>query len=758
MNNIAINVENVSKMFNVHQKKYKKGRKHFVLRNLNLTIHCGQVVGIIGRNGSGKSTLLKIISGIMQPSSGKITINGDVASILELGMGFHPEMSGRENIVLKGMMYGFSFNEIQNMMDNIIEYSELSEYIEYPVKTYSSGMVGRLAFAIMVHVKSSIMIVDEVLSTGDEAFGLKSGEYFKKLKKEGHTIILVSHSLNTIRELCDKVFWLEKGLIKEEGDARTICGHYEKYMKESFEIIDELSRIGVPYAENIMGIFYRDGKYVEPNIELAKQWFRKSANSYYAEGCINLADLLLKEDYQLYEKEAIRLYTIASKTNNNLAKRKLASMYRGSENISNVERSLLKKAKLGDPVDMFNYGEYLMKSDWDPNKVTDALKWFEMSANHNYPPSQFRMGELKINGIGCDIDVQTAIDYFGEAAHNLHTGAQYTLGTIYNEGACTEYNETLALYWYMKAARQGDQESQFFIAKYYDKKGDESNKRRWFEIYSRTPTFIQDVMYASTLIRQGNLSDKKAAFEIYLELSKMESVESMLQLGLCYRDGLGTEIDLSKSKKMFFASAIRGNTLAQILVGEMLWNSKTGSSIAIKYMKLAADWGNAYARYRLSQYYLYLGMKDEYLSYLKLASKQGEVCAQNEWKKVNEILNKSSDINDDFDLSYHLLKNRFLNHYIIIIKNPTSCITTCEVNLNSFTLYDTLSNKIVISSNSEYEHYIFEDNYVEYCCSKTDNKKKVSINGAEYFCDCEDWIFVVSKAGFVEYSRLITDN
>ena len=202
----AMELKNVTKTYTIEMedRDAKKGLfgsipkrkvKNIVLDNISFDVKKGDVLGIIGRNGSGKSTLLSIMARIMEPDTGTIERSGKIASILELGMGFHPDLSGRENIYLKGELYGFSKKEVEERIENIIEYSGISKYIDNPVRTYSSGMTGRLAFAIMVNVESEIMLVDEILSVGDVTFTSKAKEHFKKLSKSGKTVVFVSHSI-----------------------------------------------------------------------------------------------------------------------------------------------------------------------------------------------------------------------------------------------------------------------------------------------------------------------------------------------------------------------------------------------------------------------------------------------------------------------------------------------------------------------------------------------------------------------------------
>ena len=193
-----------------------------VLKGIDLEIKKGDILGIIGFNGAGKSTMLKVVSGILKPTKGSVYINGTIAPLIELGAGFDPELSGRENIYLNGAVLGISKKEMKNKIEEIIEFSELKEFIDTPVKNYSSGMYARLGFSIATCVEPEILIVDEILSVGDYRFQEKSKKRIEDMMKKGTTIILVSHSIDDIKQLCNKVLWLEKGKIKDFGGLEII--------------------------------------------------------------------------------------------------------------------------------------------------------------------------------------------------------------------------------------------------------------------------------------------------------------------------------------------------------------------------------------------------------------------------------------------------------------------------------------------------------------------------------------------------------
>ena len=238
----AIEVQDVYKTFNVYLDKanslkekmlfWKRNRKEVrqVLKGINLNIKKGEAVALIGVNGSGKSTLLKLMTKIIYPNQGKIIINGKLTSLLELGAGFHPDFSGRENIYFNASIFGLTKKQIDDRLEQIIEFSELRDYIDNPVRTYSSGMFMRLAFAVAINVDADILLVDEILSVGDQHFQEKCINKMKQLKKEGKTMVFVTHSLDSAKELCDRAVWLSNGVLKLDGETNKVI---EKYIKET---------------------------------------------------------------------------------------------------------------------------------------------------------------------------------------------------------------------------------------------------------------------------------------------------------------------------------------------------------------------------------------------------------------------------------------------------------------------------------------------------------------------------------------------
>lgn len=234
-------VDNVYKTFNVYLDKantmkekllflFSRNRKEKreVLKGINLNIKEGEVVALIGTNGSGKSTLLKLLTKIIYPNKGKIETEGKLTSLLELGAGFHPDFSGRENIYFNASIFGLTKKEIDERLEDIIEFSELRDFIDNPVRTYSSGMYMRLAFSVAINVDADILLIDEILSVGDEHFQNKCFEKMLELKKQGKTMVFVTHNMNSVRNLCDRAIWLYQGKIKMDGNTNEVVDEYIK--------------------------------------------------------------------------------------------------------------------------------------------------------------------------------------------------------------------------------------------------------------------------------------------------------------------------------------------------------------------------------------------------------------------------------------------------------------------------------------------------------------------------------------------------
>jgi len=246
-----------------HDKRLEHGDEFWALRNVDLEVKEGEILGIIGRNGAGKSTLLKILSQITAPTEGRIKVKGRIASLLEVGTGFHPELTGRENVYLNGAILGMTRKEVRSKFDEIVAFAEIDEFIDTPVKRYSSGMYVRLAFAVAAHLDPEILIVDEVLAVGDAMFQTRCINRMQTVASDGRTIIFVSHQISAVQRLCSKVAWFLDGNVKAIGTSEEVINKYNTSVSDSgsdpFQLTNTSSRVGTGVVKIVGFACYRKG-------------------------------------------------------------------------------------------------------------------------------------------------------------------------------------------------------------------------------------------------------------------------------------------------------------------------------------------------------------------------------------------------------------------------------------------------------------------------------------------------------------------
>lgn len=349
MEGYAIRINDITKIYNLYQKpfdrlkesmnfsKKKFGKEFFALDGITVDILEKQAIGIIGTNGSGKSTLLKIICGVLTPTSGSIEINGKVSALLELGAGFNPEYTGIENIYLNGTLMGYTNNQIDEKLDQIMEFADIGEFIYQPVKTYSSGMFARLAFAVSINVEPDILIVDEALSVGDIRFQQKCFRKMEEIKKE-KTVLMVSHDLGAIGKFCDKVIWVENGKLMEYGEPKEIIKKYQAYLMES-KIVNTKKNTDAKIDNNDKNLQKIDEKF---------QWFGNKKSEILGIGLFNESDIKMIQYVQGGDKL------------------KLIMRVRHNEDISNTIVGFTVSDRLGNNI--FSINSYLSRSDMDTSK------------------------------------------------------------------------------------------------------------------------------------------------------------------------------------------------------------------------------------------------------------------------------------------------------------------------------------------------------------------------------------------------------
>lgn len=259
MADVSIQIQNVTKCYKHYQNNtdrimealhFSRKPKHslfYAVKDVCLTIHRGEVIGVLGQNGSGKSTLLKMISGIVQPTEGQISVHGKISALLELGAGFNPEYTGIENIMLQGTIMGYSAKEMNQKIPEIEKFADIGEFIHQPVKMYSSGMFARLAFSVAVTVQPEVLIIDEVLSVGDMRFQIKCMDRMSEMMKGGTTVLFVSHDINAIRRFCTRAIWIHAGTVMADGDVNLTADQYADFMK-AHDVGEELSAIKENYS------------------------------------------------------------------------------------------------------------------------------------------------------------------------------------------------------------------------------------------------------------------------------------------------------------------------------------------------------------------------------------------------------------------------------------------------------------------------------------------------------------------------------
>ena len=299
------NSDRLKELLSLSKKTYHK--LHYALNNVDFEIKKGENIGIIGVNGSGKSTLLKILTGVVTQTSGTVLVNGKVSALLELGTGFNPEYTGIQNIYLNGTVMGYSHEEIEAKVPGILEFAGIGEFVDQPVKTYSSGMFARLAFAVAINVEPEILIIDEVLSVGDMRFQIKCMEQMKKMMSGGTTVLFVSHDINAVRRFCTLAIWINQGSVMRFGEVNSVADEYLDFLKNGEDVLPELKReesnlpdfmpknniaeIVAFFVRNIRGELVSEFRYDEPlEIEVVYDVYKDMLNPVLGVAVLGIDD------------------------------------------------------------------------------------------------------------------------------------------------------------------------------------------------------------------------------------------------------------------------------------------------------------------------------------------------------------------------------------------------------------------------------------------------------------------------------------
>lgn len=641
----AIEVRNLCKQFDIKYTTFYGGQAKsgvkIVLNDLTFNVKKGKVLGIIGRNGSGKSTLLKILASIMYPNSGRIEVNGKVASILELGMGFEPEMTGRDNLVIKCKMYGLNDEEVKRNMEEIVEFSELGDQIDMPLRTYSSGMVAKLAFSVLIYVKCDILIIDEILSVGDASFNYKCKLIFEKMKKQNKTILFASHNLSTLTDLCDEVLWIDKGAVREIGDPLSVTHHFHVDSVDSPETLAILSAAGDISAINRLAILYRDGNGVQKDIEKSKLLFKKAASMGNTQSQVNLGDILAKEGKHEEAKEEYA--SAAEKGNLDAAIR----LYSKNNDKGHLAVSRLKQlAESGNVSAMIQYSNILSEGISTSPDSFESINWLNKAALNYDIASMHALGIKYRDGNGIPKDVDKGLMWLSKSADLGYLPSIKELANMYRRGIGVEQNIEKCISFLENASRRGDGNSMIQLSTIYrdgiGKDKDPVSSEKWMMCFADRSRLNMEYSLANILNRAYlNEVDKQEAFKWYLDCAESGHVNAMYSVALMYRDGDGVQYNPDMAVEWFTKAVDCGHEGAMTELGKMYLKGigvKQSVEKAIELLDTASLFGVSAARYTLATAYQYgTGVPrdlDKARYFYKLAAQQGNYNASVAFSKL----------------------------------------------------------------------------------------------------------------------------
>lgn len=617
----AIEVRDLRKTYRVKNESQAKSgfpnrRKYHEVKaadGISFDVRKGEVVGLIGRNGSGKSTLLSMIAGIMYPDEGEIEISGKAASILELGMGFKPDLSGRDNIYIKGELYGLSREEIDKKIDRIIEYSGIGDSIDLPVRTYSTGMTGKLAFSIMINVEADILLVDEILSVGDISFMSKANSHFRKLAREGKTILLASHAMSAVKTLCNRVIWIEKGKIVENGDPNIVCSHYEMKMKESPDVLRDLVDCGDTNAMNTLGTLYRDGNGVEKNPSQAFELIEAAAESGNTEAQVNLGDMYWSgEGTNKDPSKAYEWYRRAAEKNDPNAMKRLSSIGEGGS-VQSIRQKTIDTLKdfsdnETDAEALFLAAEAIYHGKRNPSDFQESLRLYKKSAELGSIQAMFQLGMIYSSRKDLPRDIPSAINYYTKAADQGEVRSQLALADMFYNGVLVKKDLEKAFLRYKQAAENRNYRAEFRVATMYlDGEGTAKNQSEAEIWFKKASEFDLQNTFFKIGLKYESRGNKEKAFEWYMHGADCGHIPSVLKVAYSYRTGIGTGKDLEKAAKYYLYGTYANNLNAIICLSDMLYSGEIsdpsyGKIIEDSARKMA-DSGNSIACRTLGEMY-----------------------------------------------------------------------------------------------------------------------------------------------------------
>jgi ABC-type polysaccharide/polyol phosphate transport system ATPase subunit len=617
---VVISIKGLRKSYRVIDPQVSKGKlklnkmmEYPIFEDLDLEIRKGDIVGILGRNGCGKSTFLKIVSGIVEPDAGTVEVRGKVASILELSMGFHNDLSGRDNIILRSELYGIPRKEVMENIEEIIEYSDLGIFIDNPVRTYSSGMRSRLAFSVMVNVDADIFLVDEALSTGDMAFASKASEHLKNLVRSGKTVLFTSHSMGTIKRTCNRAIWISDRKISMDGPADDVVEAYSRSINDSFEETLSLANGGSSSAQYRLSTFYRDGIGVGRDPTEQRRWLEAASEREHPMAMAELGDILLSEGDRA---GAEALYKAAAENGNFDARRKYSTMKgEGRREIDELKEVMKELAQSGFPYDLYNYGNLLFKTAMTRSDYEEAFAYLSKASELGWTEANIPLSQMYREGTGVERDIGKSIETLERAAENGNTRAMSLAANNFLEGNYFPRDPERAFKWFMRSALTGNSRSQYQVAIMLSSglgtEKDEEKANEWFIRYSST--MVNDSRrIAMDTMRKRKMDDPRSN-DILKAASMSYDVNSMVTLATRYETGRGFKkkhdayVDLMQ-KASIGAGAPR-TRLGEICLEE--GSKDYDPDRAMELLRSAAGSGDARAMYRLSVIY-----------------KEGKICEQ----------------------------------------------------------------------------------------------------------------------------------
>ncbi|MCQ2070617.1 MAG: ATP-binding cassette domain-containing protein [archaeon] len=652
MGEYAIELRNVTKSFKIVDPSpstfgRRKTSEKTVLDGVNLNVKKGEIVGILGGNGSGKSTLLKIISGIIAPSGGDVIVEGKVASILELAVGFHDDLSGIENIYIRAKLYNIPKHVIDERLQDIIDYADIGDYIYSPVRTYSSGMKSRLAFAIMINVDADVFVIDEALSVGDSRFNMKTTGFMKGLVMKGKTVLITSHSSYTLKSICSRAVILENGKIVKEGIPEEVCAVYDTVDLGTEEDVRRHADYGIPLAEYRMSkLCKRDG---EP--EKSAEWLQKAAFSgnpiamtEYAELCIDKGDM----------ESAERFLLMAAKRGHRDAMWKYSVLHSEFQE-DDLEKTLEIMSRKGDHFDAYRYAEYLRIVARNEAGLEKAYAAYRTAADMGNLDAKYRAAAMQINGTGTVIDIKNAIADLEVLGNYGHTKAMSDLAKIYMDGRYVKPDFETGFQWTLKLANAGIADSQFTVAIMYSSgigtEVDMDEADAWFRIYA--------ISALEGPVSEASESAKIIGCRLPLDSFRINNVLIKGYSKRALSENLTTMMDTSKVKRQDYVfqlakQAAYTSGKPQSFLADCYYRGigvEADPAKAFELFHVAADSGSSRAMMTVALMYRYgVGTERDmemFERYIRMAAKRDNTVAMNvieEWKKSNQArLKKVAD-------------------------------------------------------------------------------------------------------------------